>query len=965
MDKERLIYTTDDCIGCNKCIKSCPGGGVNSSITDGNHSQIVVNADKCVHCGTCLRNCEHNARRFTDDLNDVLAALDNKEKIVLLIAPSFFLSYTEEAPHILALLKELGFYEMYDVSFGANITTWASIKYINQTRRTGLISSACPVIVDYIEKYKPSLLSRLMPVMSPAGCLMTYLSMKIYNEEPDVKYAFLGPCIGKHDEYTSYPNGRKFDYTFTYKTLFNYVLGNDINIKQYGRHECRALDSIGRGRFYPVPGGLSANIKNYIGESYFIKQIEGPSRVYAYLDTFEKMMLSGDNLPLMVDILNCEGGCNEGVATNSSTEDAEILMTRIHGNLPAYVTPKEDSAYSAGMRAEERWRMLDEYFSIDENLECFDFMRSYNENAALDKLIASPEALNEIFLTMNKLTEYDRNINCTSCGYKGCHEMATAIYFGFNKPENCVHFVKDELLASKHQLEQVLVSLTGGQEKIGLAMVDTDQIVEAILTAVNEVEHQREELDNTVHARTNMFASLTHELRTPLNAIMNMADMMDTNNLSEEQLESLSSIKVAGKGLMEIIGEILDFSKMEEGKFTIVEDKYCLHELLGEIVTVMNFRCLEKKLQFIRKLDPTLPDELYGDAKRIRQIAINIVGNAVKYTNFGSVTIDAGWNKDKENPVLIFSVTDTGMGIKKEDLPHLFDSYKQVNEKETRHIAGTGLGLYISKSLADSMGGSITVESTYKVGSKFTLTVPQRMNRYIPISEVVPAFGGQSKSVSSDALPKFAGLFFVPTYKALVIDDVPVNLQVARAFLDKMQIYTDIASSGAEGIKMCCDNHYDVLFIDHLMPEMGGLETIAAIKADSLNMDTPIIYLTAMDSDNLKDSVGESVQGFLEKPIKKEALWDTLRQIIPHEYIIEDVKGSIPEDEDIRKACLYRNVDELLKLYSEIERYSVNIGDSATTRFIKKYRIMLQQGHADLPIDNCEAVIARCHLLKG
>lgn len=902
MDKSPLIYTTSDCVGCNKCIKSCPGTGANLSVRDGDDSKIIVNPEKCIHCGTCLRNCEHNARRFADDFDDLLAALDNNEKIVLLVAPSFFLSYPDEAANVLGLFGTMGFSAIYDVSYGANITTWASLKYIKETQRAGLISSACPVIVDYIEKYKPSLVSSLMPIMSPAGCLMTYLDLKVYSKDADVKYAFFGPCVGKHDEYTTYPEGKRFDYSFTFKSFFEYIRTAGINLCEYAGRECDPLESLGRGCFYPIPGAMGSNLRNFLGGSFFIKQIEGPARAYPYLDTFEKMIQQGDNLPKFVDILNCEGGCTEGVATATSYEDAEILATGIFANLQKYLKDKEDKPFVEALSKENRWAMVDNFFSVKEGLDYHTFSREFIKLESSGHGMVSDENLEDIFLSMHKYTEGDRNINCSSCGYKSCRQMATEIFYGNNRIENCVHYVKDVLLNNKRKLEQVLESITGGKDKVDLAIIDSDQLVEALAHAINEVENQREELNNSIHARTNMFASLTHELRTPLNAIMSMTEMIDKKNLSDEQLNSINSIRTAGNGLMEIIGEILDFSKLEAGKFNIVEDTYSVSELLSEIVTVMNFRCVEKKLQLIHNLDPTLPENLIGDAKRIRQICINIVGNAIKYTNFGSVTIDAGWNHDKENPALIWSVTDTGIGIKEEDIPSLFESYKQVNEKESQHIIGTGLGLSISKNLTDSMGGTLTVESTYHVGSKFTLTLPQRISEYISVSDALKESGATVPD-ESEATSRDINAFSVPLYKALVVDDVSVNLQIARAFLDQHQIYTDIAISGEEAIRMCFEKKYDILFIDHLMPEMNGLETIAMLKASGgLNTETPIVYLSAFEEGDLREIAGDVAQAFLEKPIKKDTMSMVLRGLIPEEYIVENTEGFVPTAEEIKEA---------------------------------------------------------------
>lgn len=957
MDKSLLIYTNDTCVGCNKCIKYCPGTGVNRSVNEGTKSRILVDGNKCIHCGECMNNCEHGARNFTDDLVDVLEGLSRGEKIVLMVAPSLFLTYPEESPYIIGYLRTLGFVAIYDVSVGANFSTWATVKYIKNTGRTGLISSSCPVVVDYIEKYKPNLISRLLPIMSPVGCLRTYLENEVYRDsDDDIKYAFLGPCIGKHDEYTTYPNGHRLDYSITYKSLMPYFDAHKDELKKSGRSDCDYLRSTGLGRFFPMPGGLTTNLQNYLGYNDYIKQIEGPGKVYPYLNTYENMMKNGDSLPLIIDILNCEGGCNKGVATETSLDEAEILMTRIHKNTKAVGDSSHESPFDASISPEERFEIMDTFISDEEGLDYRDFMRSYNENATISEQSASPEDIDNIFIKMDKITPADRMVNCTSCGYKSCREMAEAIYRGYNTPENCVHYVKNALVNNMHNLEQLLLSISGESETVNIAYSKSEQIFQALQKAIIEVEAQREDLNNTVQARTQMFANLTHELRTPLNAIMNMTELMDKNSLSEDQLNSINSISTAGNSLMDTINEILDFSKFEAGKFNIVEDDYYLHDLLREIVTIISFRCADKNLQFIRKLDPTTPDNLIGDFKRIRQVMINCIGNAVKYTRFGSVTIDCSWNHDKENPVLITSVTDTGIGIKEEDLPFLFDSYKQVNEVENKHIIGTGLGLSISKNITESMGGTLTAKSKYQVGSTFTLTLPQKMKEYVPIGETMKASSKAAGKASEEA-----NTFFIPNLKVLVVDDININVHIARTFMDKLQIYVDSANCGADAIEKCKAQKYDLIFMDFLMPEMNGYDTAKAIKNDcEPNKDTKIICMSALDENSRDSSFADVFEEYLEKPIKKEALHELLQRLVDNSLIIHDPRGAIPSPEALNQVISQNDSAALLLAYASIERYARYNNKDELFRVSKKYRIMLQQGKTEAPFKNAHSVLAKC-----
>lgn len=966
MEKKNLIFTTDACIGCNKCIKGCPSIGANTAVEskDAKTSHIVVDGDKCIHCGNCLKNCEHNARRFTDDLADLLVDLKAGVPIVLLVAPSFFLDYPTQAKHILASFRRLGFKAIYDVSFGANITTWASLKYIRENQKYGMISSACPVIVDYIEKYKPSLIPNLLPIMSPVCCLMTYLKTFVYNsaEDANVRYAFFSPCVGKHDEYSSYPDGSRLDYSFTFKSYFEYCKDNDGNVVHYGESECDELVSPGMGKLYPVPGGLRSNLATLLSGRYYIKQIEGPHHVYDYLDTYEKMVKHNDQLPFFVDALNCEGGCSEGVAGSLSLAESEVMMTRFQSNLVEDYRVDPDKLQKYGSPADARWADLDECLSKKLGLEINMFMRSYNTQARVAERDVPDAAIDEIFKKMNKFTPESRCINCTSCGYSGCREMAQAIYYGYNTAENCVHYIKDTLMDSTHQMEKLLNTITGSTGTGSLVTTKTEQLVQQITNALLDVENQREELSNSIGERTQMFANLTHELRTPLNAIINMTDLLDTSNFNKEQLENIKSIKTASGGLMDTINEILDFSKMEAGKFIIVEDKYNLHELLFEVATVMNFRCIEKKLTFNRSFDHSIPDHLIGDYKRIRQVMVNLIGNAVKYTSLGSVSIYAKWNNDRENPVLTFSVTDTGMGIKEEDIPYLFDSYKQVNESETKHIVGTGLGLSISKNIVDAMGGNIRVESEYGTGSTFYLELPQKAVDFTTIGDVLkaPQEAPVTEDVNNDA-------FVIPSYKALVVDDLPVNLHVARSFLDKYQIYVDIAESGKEALSKCEAMKYDLIFMDHRMPEMSGLEAVRALQVGKgINADTPVIYMSANDEQTFVNEIAADMvfQGYIEKPVQKDALKNTLLALADPKAIIYDYEGYIPEKEDLENAVKQKDYGKYLELMAALERYAAIHDPGRTLRLANKYRIMLQLGLHQVPVNNLPVIEALCTMLR-
>jgi len=433
--KKGLVYTNDKCIGCNKCIRacSCIGACVSTQPDENGISRIEVDGSLCVACGACFDVCEHGARDFRDDTDRFFNDLENGEKISLLIAPAFPANYPDTYAKILGGLKALGVNRMVSVSFGADITTWGYINYIQQNQFAGGISQPCPAVVGYIERYIPELIPRLFPVQSPLMCAAIYARQELGITD---KFAFISPCIAKKLEIDDPNNHGLVNYNVTFAHLMNYVEKHQV----YGE-PCTDEIEYGLGSIYPMPGGLRENVVWLLGSDAFVRQVEGEKRLYHYLEQNKARLHDGMTPFLFVDALNCDKGCICGTGTEeslSATDDALYSLHNIQKNVKKNT---EGSAWSRYATPEERLGCLNQQFS---HLNLKDYLRSYTDRSEQCVLrIPDPEELDMIFLEMNKTDEASRHINCSCCGYDNCEEMAVAIHNGFNHKDNCIHYLKD------------------------------------------------------------------------------------------------------------------------------------------------------------------------------------------------------------------------------------------------------------------------------------------------------------------------------------------------------------------------------------------------------------------------------------------------------------------------------------------------------------------------------------------
>ncbi len=443
---------------------------------------------------------------------------------------------------------------------------------------------------------------------------------------------------------------------------------------------------------------------------------------------------------------------------------------------------------------------------------------------------------------------------------------------------------------------------------------------------------QQKEIEALSEAQNHFFSSMSHEIRTPINTIIALNEMILRENISEEVAEDAANIQSASKMLLHLINDILDMSKFASGQMKLTPTVYHPGDMLSEIVGMLWIRAKEKQLDFQVNVSSDLPAELLGDEIRIKQILINVLNNAIKYTNEGSVSLSIQPG-ETENGLLnvIYSVSDTGIGIKKENIPYLFTAFKRVDEQQNRHIEGTGLGLSIVQQFVDLMGGRITVNSIYTKGSTFIIEIPQKAVGTQHIGEITIDSG----QTAFKRQTHFSG-FEAPEAKVLVVDDNAPNLLVVSKLLRDTKVQVDTVPSGEEALKRTLNQYYHVIFMDHLMPHMDGIECLRAIRSQigGRCKESKIVALTAnAGSENRILYEKEGFDGYLTKPITGDVIEKELYRLLPRDLTV--VRGSGEEilqetiswmKREQRKKTVAITTESVADLPQEIiERYGIAV----------------------------------------
>ena len=401
-----------------------------------------------------------------------------------------------------------------------------------------------------------------------------------------------------------------------------------------------------------------------------------------------------------------------------------------------------------------------------------------------------------------------------------------------------------------------------------------------------QLEEARDKAQKANLSKSRFLANMSHEIRTPVNAIVGLNELIIRESEDENVRSYANDVQLASNSLLSIINDILDISRIESGKMEIVEAQYDVGAMVDETCKLMIQRAKAKKLEFSVICENTVPKYLIGDEVRIRQVFINLMTNAIKYTKEGSVIVRVKWQEDAENEEMIkllLSVEDTGVGIAKENHDSLFSSYERFDEEKNKGIEGTGLGLSISKQLVELMHGEIGVYSELDKGSLFYVELPQRKVN----EEVIGTYLDDINSLKDD-IREYRALFKAPDARLLVVDDVKANLIVMKGLLKETEVRVDVAESGKECIKLCQKNNYDIIFLDHMMHDMYGLYTLKVLKSEDfgLSSGTVIIALTANAIAGAREEYLElGFDGYLSKPINAVELERAVMDNLPKNII--------------------------------------------------------------------------------
>ncbi|MBR4555657.1 MAG: DegV family EDD domain-containing protein [Ruminococcus sp.] len=409
-------------------------------------------------------------------------------------------------------------------------------------------------------------------------------------------------------------------------------------------------------------------------------------------------------------------------------------------------------------------------------------------------------------------------------------------------------------------------------------------------------EERSKEIEELSSAQNRFFSSMSHEIRTPINTIIGLNEMiLREENISKETAEDAAAVRSASEMLLHLVNDILDMSKFESGRMELVPVTYNTGDMLSGIVDMLWYPARNKGLEFRIDASRELPAQLIGDEVRIKQILINVLNNAIKYTKEGSVTLSIQCEKKESSVNVIYTVTDTGIGIKKESMPYLFTAFKRVDQDQNRHIEGTGLGLAIVKQFVELMGGKITVNSIYTKGTTFIVEIPQKFAGQKLLGEVDIAHrrlaGARSRYKTS---------FEAPDARVLAVDDNTSNLMVVSKLLRGTKVRIDTAENGEAALRCTLENAYDLVLMDHMMPEMDGIECMKRIRTQvgGLSKDAKIIALTANAGSDMEEFYEkQGFDGYLLKPVKGEQLENCLLHMLPRDLVrLSEGSEQIVED---------------------------------------------------------------------